>query len=56
MPTQAETDRLIELVKSFVNRRAEEKVGSGLLYVAMMPREMKALRAALEPFQSKPST
>jgi len=43
--------RLVNAVKAVVDRHAETKEGSGLLYLPMLPREMKKLRSAVEPFR-----
>lgn len=49
-----ETQRLVRAIKTFVDRHLEyvkTENGSRLLWVGMMPDEMKELRASLEPFR-----
>ena len=49
----AEIELLVSAIKTVVDRHAESKEGSGLLYLPVMPHEMKKLRSALEPFRAK---
>lgn len=45
--------RLLDAIKPIIDSHAETKIGSGLLYVSIVPREMKELRSAFEPFRKR---
>ena len=49
--TNEQVNRLVTAIKVIVDRHAEMKEGSGLLYIPTAPHEMKELRMALEPFR-----
>ena len=51
-----EFDRLLDAIKRIVDRHAESKEGSGLLYIPAAPYEMKELRSAIEPFRALASS
>lgn len=49
-----QTDRLVRAVKAVVDRRIEwvrSDSGSRLLWLGMMPEELKEIRTCLEPFR-----
>ena len=53
MSDAAQMERLLMVVKEIIDRHAESKKGSGLLYVPVLPSEMKELRSAFEPFRER---
>lgn len=56
MSDAAQLERLLDAIRGFIDRHCESKEGSGLLYVPVMPREMKEIRSAFEPFRERSSS